>query len=277
MIEIISKSSLTTIIGMVLVGTFVVVSALAPVIAPYDPYKQNYDETLEPPSAKHPFGTDDLGRDLLSRVIFGARVDLVVVLIVVGLSGTFGTILGTIAGLSGGLLDDLIMRITDIFMSIPYLVLAMAVAAALKPGLQSIIIAMMFAWWRGYTRIARGEAISIREESYIEAARAIGVSRVRLIFVHVIRNQIAPILVYGTLDMGSAILTVAALSFLGYGVQPPIPEWGVLVVRGRDYLTNQWWLTILPGLAIFSTVWGFNLLGDQLRDILDPKTQSRIR
>lgn len=268
------RLTISAYIGIFIVASFIIVSIFGPYITPYNPNKNNYSAVLQAPSPAHPFGTDDLGRDILSRVIAGARIDLMVVVVVVGISGVLGTILGTTAGFMGGIIDDIIMRITDIFMSIPYLILAMAVAAALKPGLQSVVIAMVFAWWRGYARIARGEAISIKEESYVEAAKALGMSTPRLLFFHVIRNQIAPILVYVTLDMGSAILTLASLSFLGYGVQPPIPEWGVLVVRGRDYLANQWWLAIFPGLAIFFVVLGFNLLGDQLRDILDPKTQA---
>ncbi|MBS3813190.1 ABC transporter permease [Candidatus Bipolaricaulota bacterium] len=265
------KTPLTSGLGFGIVFLFLFVAAFGPLIAPYGSNHMDFDHILSSPSLKHPFGTDSLGRDILSRVMYGARIDLMVVLIVVPAAGFLGVILGTVAGITGGFIDDLIMRITDVFMSIPYLVLTMSVAAALGPSLRTVIIAMITAWWRGYARIARGEAISICESVYIEAAEAIGASRLRIIFRHTIPNEVGPILVYSTLDMGAAILTVAALSFLGYGVQPPMPEWGAMVTQGRDYLMNQWWLSIIPGLAIFTVVWGFNMVGDKLRDVFDPR------
>ena len=259
------------IVGMITTLMFVIMPVFAPFIAPYKPDAMDYDAILTPPSLAHPFGTDDLGRDIFSRIIYGSRIDLGVVVAVISVALTIGLTLGLIAGYLGGWLDNLIMRINDVFMSIPYLVLAMAVAAALKPGLKSVIIAMSVAWWRGYARLARGEILSLKEEQYVEAARAIGANSIRIMFRHLVPNLIIPIVIYATLDMGSAILTLASLSFLGYGVQPPAPEWGAMITAGRNFILNQWWLITFPGLAIVLVVLGFNLLGDGLREILDPK------
>lgn len=259
------------VIGIIITLAFVSMPIFAPLITPYKPDAMDYTSILSFPSPAHPFGTDDLGRDILSRVIYGSRIDLGVVAVVISLALGIGLTLGLAAGYLGGWLDNLIMRVVDVFMSIPYIVLAMAVAAALKPGLKSVIIAMSVAWWRGYARLARGEVLSIKEEQYVEAARAIGVNSLRIMFRHIVPNLVIPIVIYATLDMGSAILTLASLSFLGYGVQPPAPEWGAMITAARNYILNQWWLITFPGLAIMLVVLGFNLLGDGLREILDPK------
>lgn len=264
------KNSLLAV-GLVTTLAFILMPIFAPLIAPYKPDAMNYDAILSPPSQAHLFGTDDLGRDIFSRVVYGSRIDLGVVVVVISVALGIGLLLGLTAGYFGGWLDNLIMRVNDVFMSIPYLVLAMAVAAALKPGLKSVIIAMSVAWWRGYARLARGEILSLKEEQYVEAARAIGANSVRIMFRHMVPNLVVPIVIYATLDMGSAILTLASLSFLGYGVQPPAPEWGAMITAGRNFILNQWWLITFPGLAIALVVLGFNLLGDGLREILDPR------
>ena len=259
------------LVGILTTLLFVIMPIFAPLIAPHKPDEMNYDAILAPPSPAHLFGTDDLGRDILSRIVYGSRIDLGVVVVVISIALSIGLTLGLIAGYFGGWLDNLIMRVNDIFMSIPYLVLAMAVAAALRPGLRSVIIAMSVAWWRGYARLARGEVLSLKEEQYVEAARAIGANPIRIMFRHMVPNLVIPIIIYATLDMGSAILTLASLSFLGYGVQPPAPEWGAMITSGRNFILNQWWLIAFPGFAIALVVLGFNLLGDGLREILDPK------
>lgn len=269
------KADPTMFVGVIAIIIFFIVAIFAPYIAPYETDQMDFNNILSPPSLKHPFGTDGLGRDIFSRIIFGSRIDLAVVFVVTAVALSIGFALGLIVGYWGGWLDNLIMRINDVFMSIPYLVLAMAVAAALSPGLRSVVIAMIVAWWRGYARLARGEVLSVKEEEYIEAAKALGASSPRVLIRHVIPNITAPILIYATLDIGSVVITLASLSFLGYGVQPPTPEWGVMVTAGRDYLLNQWWMMVFPGLIIASLVLGFNLLGDSLRDAFDPKLQKQ--
>ena len=263
-------------LGSLFIAMFLVFSAFAPLIAPYKPDDMDYEAILYPPSSQHLLGTDDLGRDIFSRIIYGARVDLGTVIVVISIALAIGLTLGLVSGYFGGWVDAVIMRVTDVFMSIPYLVLAMAVAAALGPGLRSVVIAMSVAWWRGYARLTRGEILSLKEEQYVEAAQAVGASHLRVMFRHLLPNLITPIIVYATLDMGAAILTLASLSFLGYGVQPPTPEWGVMITSGRDFLINQWWLVTFPGLAIASVVLGFNLVGDEMRELLDPKMRGQL-
>lgn len=269
------KGNPLLLIGVVTTLFFIIMPLFAPLIAPSKPDAMDYDAILDPPSATHLFGTDDLGRDIFSRIVYGSQIDLGVVVVVISIALSIGLTLGLAAGYFGGWLDNLIMRIDDVFMSIPYLVLAMAVAAALKPGLRSVIIAMSVAWWRGYARLARGEVLSLKEEQYVEAARAIGATSFRIMFKHMVPNLVIPIIIYATLDMGSAILTLASLSFLGYGVQPPAPEWGAMITSGRNFILNQWWLVAFPGLAIALVVLGFNLLGDGLREIIDPRMKRR--
>lgn len=275
MLSFLKNRNTTFYVGSVIISIAFFLAVFGPYITPYKPNQSNTDLILSPPSLAHPFGTDPLGRDILSRVLAGARIDFGAVLVVVGGGMAIGTILGLIAGFFGGWINEVIMRMTDVFMTIPYLVLAMAVAAALGPGLISMILAMITAWWRGYARMVRGETISVKEENYIEASRAIGNGNVRILFRHILPNVVPPIVVYATLDMGSAILTVATLSFLGYGVQPPTPEWGAMISSARDYITSAWWYISFPGLAIAFVVGGFNLLGDSLRDILDPTLRNQ--
>jgi len=219
------------------------------------------------------FGTDEIGRDYFSRVILAAPYDLEIAILVVGTALLVGVVLGVVAGYFGGWIDELIMRITDIFLSIPGLILALAFTAALGPGLDNVMTALIIVWWPPYTRLIRGQALAVRENLYVEAARAVGVPSRRIVFRHILPNTFAPVLVNATLDMGSVILVASALSFLGLGVRPPAPEWGAMVSDGRNYIIAQgwWWLSTFPGLAILFASLGFNLAGDGLRDILDPR------
>lgn len=223
------------------------------------------------PSVEHPFGTDNLGRDVLSRVLFGGRISLLVGLGVVALAAVIGVPLGALAGYVGGRLDELIMRVTDVFLAFPPLLLAIAVAAALGPSVFNAVVAISVSWWPWYARIARGQAASLRQRHFVDAARAIGVRDSVIVRRHVMPHLMTPVMVQATLDVGSAILTGAALSFIGLGVQPPLTDWGVMVSSGRIYFLDQWWFALFPGLAIFVTVMALNLLGDSLRDLIDPR------
>ncbi len=270
---ILVKKSPLTVLGLALTVFLVLVAVFAPLIAPYDPIKQDLKNRLQPPSWEHPFGTDQLGRDIFSRVVWGSRISLFIALIVVAISFTVGTTIGIISGYFGGKVDEVLMRITDMFMAFPRLVLALAVAAALGPGLFNTMLAIAFVSWVYYARLARASTLQIREEVYIEAARAIGASDRRILFLHVLPMVIAPVVVQATLDMGGTILTAAGLGFLGLGVQPPTPEWGVMVSEGRRFITEQWWVSTFPGFAILLATLGFNLLGDGINDILNVRAR----
>jgi len=258
-------AGLTVIVGLI------AVAILAPWLSPYNPLSVSLSTKLLPPSLIHVLGTDDLGRDILSRVIAGSQISLRIAITVVAFAFTFGTALGVIAGVYGGAIDELIMRVTDTFLSIPSLVLALVIAAALGPSLYNLMLSLCATWWPWYTRLARGEALSVREKQYIESARMVGVSDFLLLFRHILPNCVAPLIVQASMDMGFVILNAAGLSFIGLGAQPPSPEWGAMLSLGRTYLREAWWVATFPGLAILITVLGFNLLGDGLRDILDPK------
>lgn len=265
------RRSRLAVVGALITGALLLVAALAPWIAPYSPTKLNLAERLLPPSGRHPFGTDDAGRDILSRVIYGSRITLRICLLVVGLTLVIGTLLGLLSGYLGGWMDELVMRVSDVFLAFPALILAMAIAAALGPSLENAIVAMVAIWWPRYARVTRGQVLAIREIDYVAAARAVGASPFRIMLRHVLPNCISPLVVQATLDLGEVVLTAATLSFIGFGAQPPTPEWGAMVSVGRNYLRDQWWYATFPGLAILITVMGFNLLGDAVRDILDPR------
>ena len=259
-----------------------IVLLLSAVFAPYIiPYPRDLAEDthveikLEPPSAEHIMGTDELGRDLFSRVIYGTRVSLTAALCAVAISLLIGIPLGAIAGSFGGWVDNVIMRITDIFLSFPPLLLAIAMVAMLGSSLNNAIIAISLSWWPWYTRLIRGQAISVKERKFVQAAETIGTSRRRIIFSHIIPSCISPVIVQASMDIGGVILTVASLSFLGLGAQLPTPEWGLMISMGRTYFPDKWWYCIFPGIAIFITVLCFNLLGDAIREILDPKTRKK--
>jgi peptide/nickel transport system permease protein len=279
MLAIIRRSPLT-LLGLILVTGFIVLGIIGPFIAPYDPvridFKTMLKERLQPPSWKHWFGTDEYGRDIFSRVLVGARISLMISLAVIAVAVPIGIILGLLAGYFGGVVDEVIMRTTDIFLSFPALVLAIAFSATLGAGIWSAMIALALVWWPGYVRVIRAQTLSVRESLFIEAAKAMGVKTSRILFKHILPNVITPLIVLVTLDFGSVILTSAALSFIGLGAQPPTPEWGRLVADGRKWFPTRWWYTFFPGMAIFLTVLGWNLLGDGLRDILDPRFRRRI-
>jgi len=256
----------------------ILVAVLAPWLAPYPSHVNTSDiaSKFQSPSTTHLCGTDELGRDIFSRLLFGCRISLIVGLLTIGLSLLIGLPLGVIAGYSGGWIDETIMRISDMVLSFPSLLLAMAITAMLGPNLKNAMIAIAVSWWPWYTRLLRSEAISVREKDYIAAARAMGASWARIIFKHVLRNSLTPLIIQVSVDFGAIIMTCAALSFLGLGAQPPTPEWGLMINTGRDFFLNSWWIITFPGIAIFITVLSFNLLGDGAREILDPKL-SRMR
>lgn len=267
------KRNPLTATGLSIVLLLVLVALLAPWIAPHpkDIGKTHIQERFLSPSLNHPFGTDDLGRDIFSRVIYGSRISLEVGILAIGLALLIGIPLGVIAGYSGGMIDEVIMRVTDTFLSFPSLLLAMVISAVLGPNLRNAMIAIAISWWPWYTRLLRSEAISTREEDFVTAARAIGCSGRRITFKHVLPNCLTPIIVQASMDFGSIILTCASLSFLGLGAQPPTPEWGLMLSTGRTFFLTHWWIVTFPGIAIFIVVLSFNLVGDGLREIIDPK------
>ena len=266
----------SAVCGLVLVLLFLFMAVFGPYISPSDPYKIDFTKRLRPPSSGNPFGTDEYGRDLLSRVLHGARVSLIVGIVTLAICVPVGVALGLIAGYFGGVVDEVIMRVTDIFLAFPALVLAMALSVAMGSGLMTVMIALAVVWWPAYVRITRGQVLSVRENLFVEAAKAMGISDFWIIARHILPNVLSPIIVIATMDMGAVILTAAALSFIGLGAQPPTPEWGRLVADGQPYFPECWWYVFFPGIAIFLTVLGFNLLGDGIRDALDPKIRRRL-
>jgi peptide/nickel transport system permease protein len=261
--------------GAVVLVLFLLAALLAPMLSPADPQAQNVLEGLRPPSAAHLFGTDKLGRDLLSRILYGARISLFVGVVVVLLSSVVGTLLGVLAGYLGGWVDEALMRITDIFFAFPALILAMAIAGALGPSLQNALIAISAVTWPVYARLLRGQVLALREREFVLAARTVGVPEWQIILRHLLPNMLAPLLVQASFDMGGAITSVAGLSFIGFGAQPPTPEWGVMISEARTYMATAWWMGTFPALSIMLVVGGFNLLGDGLRDLLDPRLRGR--
>jgi peptide/nickel transport system permease protein len=271
-----SRSPLS-VIGFCFVLVFLVIALIGPWIITYPGDIKgsiHMDQKLRPPSPTHPFGTDEVGRDIYSRVIIGTGLSLQIGLLIIFVAMGIGVPLGIIAGYFGGWVNEFIMRITDIFLSIPGLLLALAIVGALGPGIKNAMLALSIVWWPGYVRLVQGKTLSLREESFVEAAKSIGASKLRIVFNHILPNCTSPIIVKASMDMGMAILFAANLGFIGVGAQPPIPEWGAMISTGRNYLPDHWWMATFPGLAILITVLGFNLLGDGLRDVLDP--QSRI-
>jgi peptide/nickel transport system permease protein len=257
--------------GIAIVVILVLVAIFAPQLATYPPDLQNLQDRLLPPSNDHPFGTDNLGRDILSRVIWGSRITLTIILLAAVTVAPLGLAVGIVAGYSGGLLDRVLMRITDIFMAFPRLVLALALVAALGPGIENAIIAIAATAWPPYARLARAETLTLRRQDFIAAARLQGASHARILVRHIMPLTVSTILARLTLDLAGMILIAAGLGFLGLGAQPPTPEWGAMVASGREYLTQQWWVATMPGAAIFLVSLAFNLIGDGLRDVLDPK------
>ena len=265
-----------SVIGFFLVAVFLIIALIGPLIILYPGDIKgaiHMDQKLRPPSSAHPFGTDEVGRDIYSRVIIGTRLSLQIGLIIIFVAMGIGIPLGIIAGYVGGWLNEIIMRVTDVFLSIPGLLLALAIVGALGPGIKNAMLALSIVWWPGYVRLVQGKTLSLKEESFVEAAKSIGASKLRIIFSHILPNCTSPIIVKASMDMGMAILFAANLGFIGVGAQPPEPEWGAMISTGRNYLPDHWWMATFPGLAILITVLGFNLLGDGLRDVLDPQSR----
>jgi peptide/nickel transport system permease protein len=268
-----SKNRLA-VAGSALVVLLFVLSVLAPWIAPYDPTAIDLKNILQPPSAAHWFGTDQLGRDVLSRMIWGAQISLKVGFVSTGIAILIGTILGAVAGYYGRWVDAVIMRFVDIMLCFPTFFLILAVIAFLEPSIWNIMIIIGATGWMGITRLVRADFISLKERDFVQAARVIGASDARIIFIHVLPNCMASVLVAATLGVAGAILTESALSFLGIGVQPPTPSWGNILTAGKDNIDIAWWLSLYPGLAILATVLGYNMLGEGIRDSLDPRLRS---
>ncbi len=261
------------VIGLTIILALILIAVFAPLIAPTSPSAQNLDIRLLPPSAEHWFGTDELGRDTFSRVVHGSRITLYIVLLVALIAAPVGLVVGTISGYFGGWIDTILMRLTDIFLSFPSLILALAFVAALGPGIENAIIAISLTAWPPIARLARAETLTVRSSDYISAIEIQGASAWRVIFRHVAPMCVSSVVVRITLNMAGIILTAAGLGFLGLGAQPPSPEWGAMLSTGRLYMFEQWWLTTMPGLAILIVSLAFNLFGDGLRDVLDPREQ----
>jgi peptide/nickel transport system permease protein len=262
------------ILGGALIIALILIALLAPWISPRDPLHQDLLARLQPPSAGHLFGTDDLGRDIFSRILWGTRVSLSVGILAVLISVILGTLVGLVSGYLGGLWDSFLMRSVDILLSFPVIFLILMAVAFLEPSINNVMIIIGLTSWMGLSRLVRGEVLSLKERDFIQAAKALGLPLWRIFCVHLLPNVISPIVVSATLGVGSAILTEAALSFLGLGVQPPAPSWGNILTIGKDYIHIAWWLSLFPGLAILVTVLAFNLLGEGLRDILDPRIEA---
>jgi peptide/nickel transport system permease protein len=260
--------------ALAVVAGWIAVAVLAPSLAPYRPLAQSIAGRLQPPGPAHWLGTDPLGRDILSRILYGARLSIPVGVIAVALAVVLGTMIGGTAGFLGGAADEAIMRGTDLMLAFPTVILALVITAALGAGIRNAIIAIMVAWWPSYARLVRGLVLALRDREYVQAARAVGGSRLRIFLRHVLPGTISPVVILSTLDVGHAILTFASLSFLGLGPPPQIPEWGSMIAAGRNYL-DQWWISTFPGVAILTLVLAMNVLGDGLRDLLDPRFRSR--
>ncbi|MDD3553098.1 MAG: ABC transporter permease [Deltaproteobacteria bacterium] len=259
--------------GLFIVAVLFIAAAFAPWLAPFDPQVIDTWNILQPPTWAHPFGTDSLGRDCLSRMIYGARISLLVGIVAVGIATLVGSILGALAGFYGGWIDLLLMRFVDVMLCFPTIFLIMAVIAFLEPSIWNIMVVIGLTGWMGVARLVRAEFLSLKTRDFVLAARIIGASDLRIIFSHILPNAAAPVLVSATLGIGSAILVESALSFLGIGVQPPTPSWGNMLTEGKDNLEIAWWLSFFPGMAILITVLGYNLLGEGLRDALDARQQ----
>lgn len=262
--------------GLVIVVMLLALAAFAPVFATHDPYVQNLSQRLLPPlTPGHLLGTDDFGRDIWSRIVFGARITLYIVALVALTAPILGLLIGTVAGYFGGWVDEVLMRITDIFLAFPRLILALALVAVLGPGIINAVLAIALTAWPPYARVARAETLTVRNSDYIAAVRLQGAGAGRIIWGHVVPMCLPSVIIRVTLDMAGVILIAAGLGFLGLGVQPPLPEWGLMISSGRKFLFEQWWVATMPGLAIFVVSLGFNLLGDGLRDVLDPRSASK--
>ncbi len=264
------------LVGVIIVGIFLFLAVFGEFLAPHDPYAADITNSkLLAPSLSHPMGTDELGRDVLSRIMTGTRVSVQVALIVLGFAVTFGTIVGLIAGYGGGWVDEVLMRFTDMFLAVPALILAVAIAASLGRNLRNTMIALATVFWPWYARLVRAQVLSIKEREFVQAAHSIGMSRSRIVLRHILPNAASVIIIQLTLDVGFAILATSSLSFIGLGAQPPSPEWGTMMSTARNYFRDAWWYMAFPGLVLTLTVLAFNLLGDGLQDALDPRSGRR--
>jgi len=260
------------VLGFFIILLLILVAIFAPYLAPTTAiYDVNLSERLQPPTSKHLLGTDSQGRDILSRMIYGTRITIIIAVIAIGASLFIGVPLGLIAGYFGNWFSEVIQRVSDIFLSIPQLILAIAIAAVLKPSITTAILALSITYWPWFSRLVYAQARSLRITTFIEATQALGASSPRIIFFHVLPNVITPIIIRSTIGMGYTILTAATLGFLGVGAQPPSPEWGLALAEAREYLPKAWWFALFPGLAIFTVVLAFNMFGDGLRDVIDPR------
>ncbi len=270
--------SFSSMLGLVLVLLFLFLAAFGPWLAPYPEHTTGgFDmaQRLQPPRADHLFGTDEMGSDILSRVIVGARTSLWIGVLITGIGALIGIPLGIIAGYKGGFIRAAIMRVTELFLAVPGLALALAIVAALGPGITNCVIALAIVWWPGYVRLVEAKTLSVKEELFVESARSLGARTPWILWHHILPNCWSPIIVKMSMDMGMAILSAASLGFIGLGARPPAPEWGAMISVARSYMPDWWWYSFFPGAAIFLTVLGFNLLGDGLRDILDPRSRER--
>lgn len=262
------------LIGIVVVTLWIAAAIIAPALTPYEPLQQNITDRIQPPNAIHFWGTDELGRDIFTRVLYGGRITIPAGILVIVFGSLIGSAVGAVAGFFGGIWDEIIMRLTELFMAFPTIILAMAVSAALGPDIRNAILALVVVWWPGYTRMMRGLVIKAKTNDYVEAVQCVGASPIYILLRTIIPNCLAPMVVMTTLDIGNAILTFAGLSFLGLGPEPASPEWGRMVAIGIDYF-DQWWMWLFPGIAIGSLVIAFNFIGDGLRDILDPRLRGQ--
>ncbi len=262
--------------GIIIILFLLFMAIFSPMLAPYSPFEQNLDKKLEPPSLLHPLGRDQLGRDILSRLVYGSRVSLLVGISTTLISLALGIIIGGFASFKGGILDEILSRIIDILLAFPGILLALSLMAVMGPGIINLVIALSLVGWVGYARLTRAQVLSLKEREFIMAARAIGASNFRIIALHLIPNLISPLLVEASFGVASVIVAEAGLSFLGLGVQPPTPSWGAMLNDGREYILIASHLTTFPGIIIMITVLGFNFLGDSLRDIIDPKRGTKI-
>ena len=264
------------VIGLLISVTLIAVAIFAPLLAPHDPIAQDLSRRLLPPGTSGNWlGTDDFGRDILTRLLYGSRITLYIVMLVILTAPVAGLIIGTVAGYFGGWVDVILMRITDIFLAFPKLILALALVAVLGPGMENAVLAIALTAWPPYARVARAETLTVRNSDYIAAVKLQGAGPIRVIWGHVMPMCLPSVIIRVTLDMAGVILTAAGLGFLGLGVQPPLPEWGLMISAGRKFLFEQWWVATMPGLAIFIVSLGFNLLGDGLRDVLDPRSAGK--
>jgi peptide/nickel transport system permease protein len=262
-------------IGLIIILFLIFVAIFAPFLASHHPYEQNLEKALLAPCLEYPFGTDDLGRCIFSRIIFGTRTSLQIGIIVTSITACIGIIMGLIAGYYGGLADEIIMRLVDIFLAFPGLVLALTIAGLMGPGFFNVMFALSLVGWMGYTRVVRGSVLAVKEKEFVETAKSLGANNLYILIHHILPNVIAPVIVMATLGIGHTILAAAGLSFLGLGAQPPIPVWGAMLNNGKAFMRTAPHLTIFPGLAIMITVLAFNFLGDGLRDLLDPRLKEK--